>query len=60
MVARYRPLTGAEVAELRGASGDGLGLVVERLRADRVSSAAIARALGRSGAWMTAHYPIRP
>lgn len=60
MAARYRPLTEAEVVEVRAATGEGLRELVERLRGERVSSAEIGRALGRSGAWMSEHFPIAP
>ena len=60
MADRYRPLTDGEVAALRAASGDGLDVLVRRLQGDRVSSAAIGRALGRSSAWMTARWPQTP
>ena len=57
MSTKYRQLTDEERTELTTAGKD-LGTVVRRLQADGVSSAAIGRTLGRSGAWMTKHSPL--
>ena len=57
MSTKYRQLTDEERTELTTAGKD-LGTVVRRLQADGVSSAAIGRTLGRSGAWMTKHFPL--
>lgn len=55
--ARYVAASDEQASELRRATGDALGVVVRRLQSEGVSSASIARALGRSRAWVSEHFP---
>ena len=50
--AARRTLTADDIAAIQSGTAD-----IPALQASGIPSAAIARVLGRSGAWMTAHYP---
>lgn len=57
MATRFPSVDAEQAAELRRATGEALAVLVRELQRQGFSSASIGRALGRSGAWMTTHYP---
>jgi len=54
---RWRPLTPAEVEQLRQSTDTELGELVRQLQADRVPSAVIGSILGHGPQWMTKRFP---
>lgn len=54
---RQPRLTETQRDELRSASATHLPVVIRRFQTQGITSADIGSILGRSGAWMTAHYP---